>query len=139
MQFAPDLARSVAFGDDRYRDLRKLLSAARKDRGRPAPNLPEPEPFVADPPAQLDLYRIGTVIFTAGFRPDYASWIADPAGFDELGFPDQVDGASAAVPGSYFLGTHVLRTRKSSTLAGVGGDAAVVVTAIAERLAGRDR
>jgi putative flavoprotein involved in K+ transport len=139
VQFAPDLAQSVAFGDDRYRDLRKLLSVASEERGRPAPNLPEPEPFVAAPPAQLDLDQFGTVIFTAGFRPDYASWIAAPAGFDELGFPDQVDGASAAVPGLYFLGTHFLRTRKSSSLAGVGGDAAVVVTAIAKRLARRAR
>jgi putative flavoprotein involved in K+ transport len=135
VQFAPDLAQSVAFGDDRYRDLRKLLRAASAKRGRPAPNLPDPEPFVANPPAQLDLDQFRTVIFTAGFRPDYASWIAAPAGFDELGFPDQVDGASAAVPGLYFLGTHFLRTRKSALLAGIGGDAAVVVAAIVNRLA----
>jgi putative flavoprotein involved in K+ transport len=136
-QFAPDLAQSVAFGDDRYRDLRKLLRAASEERGRPAPSLPEPEPFVADAPAELAIDRFGAVILTAGFRPDYASWIAAPAGFDELGFPVQSDGASAAVPGLYFLGTHFLRTRKSSSLAGVGDDAGIVADAIALRLTGR--
>jgi hypothetical protein len=44
-----------------------------------------------------------------------------------------VDGASTVVAGLYFVGTHFLRTRKSSTLFGVGDDAAVVARTIAER------
>ena len=134
VRFAPDLAQSVAFGDDRYRDLCTLLRTASEEQGRAAPNLMEPKPFTANSPTQLALDRFGTVIFTAGFRPDYATWIAARGGFDEFGFPVQVDGASAAVPGLYFLGTHFLRTRKSASLAGVGGDAAAVIGAIAARL-----
>jgi putative flavoprotein involved in K+ transport len=133
VQFAPDLTQSVAFGDDRYRDIRKLLRTSRQARGLPAPNLPDPEPFTADPPDQLDVDRFGTVIFTAGFRPDYPSWVKPPGCFDELGFPIQTDGASSVIPGLYFLGTHFLRTRKSSLLAGVGEDAVTVAQAIATR------
>jgi putative flavoprotein involved in K+ transport len=133
VQFAPDLAQSVAFGDDRYRDIRKLLRTSRQARGLAAPNLPDPEPFTADPPDQLDVDRFGTVIFTAGFRPDYPSWVKPPGCFDELGFPIQTDGASSVIPGLYFLGTHFLRTRKSSLLAGVGEDAVTVAQAIATR------
>src|SRR5512133_2775582 len=72
VQFAPGLGPAVAFSDDRYRDLGKLLRTASEERGRPAPNLVEPEPFTATSPAQLALDRVGSVIFTAGFRPDYA-------------------------------------------------------------------
>jgi putative flavoprotein involved in K+ transport len=133
VQFAPDLTQSVAFGDDRYRDIRKLLRTSRQARGLAAPNLPDPEPFTADPPDQLDVDRFGTVIFTAGFRPDYPSWVKPPGCFDELGFPIQTDGASFVIPGLYFLGTHFLRTRKSSLLAGVGEDAVTVAQAIATR------
>jgi putative flavoprotein involved in K+ transport len=131
VQFAPDLAQSVAFGDDRYRDVRRLLRTSCEARGLPAPELADPEPFKADPPEQMELDRFGAVIFTAGFRPDYASWIKFPGCFDELGFPIQVNGASSAVPGLYFLGTHFLRTRKSSLLAGVGEDATIVAEAVA--------
>ena len=38
----------------------------------------------------LVLDRFGAIIFTAGFRPDYASWIKMVGCFDELGFPIQV-------------------------------------------------
>ena len=69
-------------------------------------------------------------IFTTGFRPDYASWLPRQA-FDPLGFPLHRDGASTAVPGLFFLGTHFLRKRKSSLLIGVGEDAAIVARRIA--------
>jgi putative flavoprotein involved in K+ transport len=131
VQFAPDLAQSVAFGDDRYRDVRRLLRTSCEARGLPGPELGDLEPFNAEPPDQMELDRFGAVIFTAGFRPDYASWIKVLGCFDELGFPIQVNGASSAVPGLYFLGTHFLRTRKSSLLGGVGEDAAIVADAIA--------
>ena len=50
--------------------------------------------------------------------------------FDGLGFPIQLDGASTVVDGLFFVGTHFLRTRKSSTLFGVGEDAAIVARTI---------
>jgi putative flavoprotein involved in K+ transport len=70
------------------------------------------------------------VIFAAGFRPDYRSWLPWPDAFDTWGFPLTQDGASTVVPGLYFVGVHFLRKRKSSLLIGVGEDAAIVVRQI---------
>ena len=70
------------------------------------------------------------MIFTAGFRPDYARWVRFPA-YDTGGFPLTHDGSSTVVPGLFFCGVHFLRTRKSSLLFGVGQDAAIVARSIA--------
>jgi glycine/D-amino acid oxidase-like deaminating enzyme len=130
--FAPDLAETVAWGDDRYRDFRKLVMKLADERGIPAPDLPEPEPFEGEAPESVDLAGVATVVFAGGFRPDYGSWIDVPEAFDELGFPLHVDGASLAAPGLYFVGVHFLRKRKSSLFYGVGEDAALVADAIAK-------
>ena len=127
--FADDLAESVAWGDEAYRQLAGLFGQLARDRGLDPP-LPEPESFDASAPASVELDRFGAVVFTSGFRPDYASWLPAQA-FDTLGFPLHQDGESTAVPGLFFLGTHFLRKRKSSLLLGVGEDATIV----AERLA----
>jgi putative flavoprotein involved in K+ transport len=127
--FAGDLANSVAFGDARYADIRTLLTQQLPTRGITAPDLPDPPPFQADPPLQLDLTGFGVVIFTSGFRPDYTRWIRFPA-FDATGFPLTDNGASTVVPGLYFCGVHFLRKRKSAVLFGVGEDAAVVAQSI---------
>ena len=128
--FADDLADSVAFGDARYADIRKLLTEQLAARGIAAPELPDPPPFHADPPLELDLNGFGAVIFTSGFRPDYGQWIRFPA-FDAMGFPLTDDGASTVVPGLFFCGVHFLRKRKSSVLFGVGEDAAIVAQSVA--------
>ncbi len=128
-QFADDLGDSVAWGDDRYRQLAGLFAELARDRGLEPP-LQEPEPFDASSPASVELDRLGAVVFTSGFRPDYASWLPAQA-FDALGFPLHRDGESTVVPGLYFLGTHFLRKRKSSLLIGVGEDAAIVARRIA--------
>jgi putative flavoprotein involved in K+ transport len=128
--FAGDLADSVAFGDARYGDIRKLLTDQLAARGIAAPELPDPPPFHADPPLELDLNGFGVVIFTSGFRPDYGRWMRFPA-FDAMGFPLTDNGASTVVPGLYFCGVHFLRKRKSSVLFGVGEDAAIVAQSIA--------
>jgi putative flavoprotein involved in K+ transport len=128
--FAGDLADSVAFGDARYADIGKLLTDQLATRRITAPELPDPPPFHADPPLDLDLKGFGVVIFTSGFRPDYAHWIRFPA-FDAMGFPLTDDGASMVVPGLFFCGVHFLRKRKSSVLFGVGEDAAIVAQSIA--------
>jgi putative flavoprotein involved in K+ transport len=49
-------------------------------------------------------------------------------------FPIQHDGASTVVLGLYFMGTHFLRKRKSSTLFGMGEDAKIVARTIADRM-----
>jgi putative flavoprotein involved in K+ transport len=127
--FADDLADSVAFGDARYADLKQLLTD-QLAKGMTAPELPDPPPFRADPPLELDLRGFGAVIFTSGFRPDYSHWVRFPA-FDAMGFPLADDCASTVVPGLYFCGVHFLRKRKSSVLFGVGEDASVVASSIA--------
>jgi putative flavoprotein involved in K+ transport len=129
-RFADDLGTSVAWGDDRYRDLVRLCEPVAREHGLDGV-LDEPEPFDAASPESFELDRLGAVVFTSGFRPDYASWLP-PGAFDELGFPLQRDGESTVVPGLYFLGVHFMRKRKSSLLLGVGEDAAIV----AERIAG---
>jgi putative flavoprotein involved in K+ transport len=93
-------------------------------------DVPEIEPFDARAPEELDLRDVGAVIFTAGFRPDYASWVACPGAFDEHGFPVHDECESTVAPGLYFVGVHFLRKRKSSLLVGVGEDAAIVAAAI---------
>jgi putative flavoprotein involved in K+ transport len=133
--FADDLAASVAFGDARYDDLRRLIARSRAVRGLPAPAMPDPPPFDASAAvSRLDLHRVGSVILTAGFRPAYREWVGHPEAFDAVGFPLQVDGASTVVPGLSFVGVHFLRTRGSSVLLGVGEDAAVVAGGVASRL-----
>ena len=42
--------------------------------------------------------------------------------------------APTVVAGVYFVGTHFLRKRKSSTLFGMGEDAEIVARTIAERM-----
>jgi putative flavoprotein involved in K+ transport len=128
--FAADLADSVAFGDARYADIRKLLTEQLASRGIAAPELPDPPPFQADPRLELDLNGFGVVIFTSGFRPDYARWVRFPA-FDAMGFPLTDNGTSTVAPGLFFCGVHFLRKRKSSVLFGVGEDAAIVADSIA--------
>ena len=128
--FAPDLADSVAFGDQRYQDLCRALREQLPAAGFDVPELPEPPPFRAETVTELDLRGFGAVVFTAGFRPDYARWVHLPA-FDEWGFPVTVNGTSTTVPGLHFVGVHFLRKRKSSLLLGVGEDAGVVAQGLA--------
>lgn len=127
VQFADDLAGSVAFGDARYNDIRTLLV---KTFGDNLPEMPDPTPFQCDPLLEIDLSGFGAVVFTAGFRPDYADWVDFPV-FDDLGFPIVNDDLSTAVPGLSFCGVHFLRKRKSSLLSGVGEDAAIVAATVA--------
>jgi putative flavoprotein involved in K+ transport len=135
--FADDLADSVAFGDARYRDIRQLLSEQLTAKGMRVPGLPDPPPFHAEPPPELDLEDFGVVIFTCGFRPDYARWVRFPA-FDAMGFPLTDNGASTVVPGLFFCGVHFMRKRKSSLLFGVGEDAAIVAQSIARKRSRHD-
>jgi putative flavoprotein involved in K+ transport len=134
VQFAPDLADSVAWGDERYVQFTGLVREVVEKHGLDLPDLPDAPPFEAEPPEELALSDLGAVIFAGGFRPDY-SWLPWPGAFHELGFPIHDGGASTVVPGLYFVGVHFLRKRKSSTLIGVGEDAAIVAGRISVDLA----
>ena len=132
--FADDLAESVAWGDERYREFVGRFSDFSERSGLPATSFPDPAPFDGTAPSELDLSGVGVVIFAGGFRPDYG-WVDVPGAFDELGFPLHTDGASSAATGLYFVGVHFLRKRKSSLLCGVGEDAAIVARQlVADRL-----
>jgi putative flavoprotein involved in K+ transport len=124
--FAPDLAESVAFGDARWADNCELIRKACATRSVRAPEMPVPPAFVGDAAESVSLGDFGTVIFTTGFRPDYASWVRFPQAFDDEGFPIQQDGSSTTVPGLHFMGVHFQRKRKSATFLGVGEDATVL-------------
>jgi putative flavoprotein involved in K+ transport len=88
--------------------------------------------MVIDDTTELDIdaERITTVIWTAGYRPDYG-WVHAPV-FDDMGFPIQTEGRSD-VPGLYFMGVHFQRNAQSAVLYGVGEDAQVVASHIVER------
>ena len=132
--FGGDLHESVAWGDARYAEIRGLLEQAASDRGAPAPSLPDPDPLDTDPPLTMSTRGLAAVVLTSGYRPAYREWVHLPTAFDELGFPVQRDGASTVVPGLYFMGTHFLRKRKSSTLFGMAEDARVVAQSVARQL-----
>jgi putative flavoprotein involved in K+ transport len=134
IRFAADLDESVAWGDARYADICNLLVQAASNRGARPPDLPAPQPLKANPPDEISLRDLGTVVFTSGYRPAYQDWMQFPGAFDDMGFPVQRDGASTVVPGLYFVGTHFLRKRKSSTLFGMGEDAEIVARSIAHRI-----
>ena len=131
--FADDLAESVAFGDARYGQICELIRKSCAAGSLPAPEMPPPPPFVADAAESVALSDFGTVIFTSGFRPDYASWVRFPEAFDDDGFPIQQDGRSTAVPGLHFMGVHFQRKRKSATFLGVAEDATVLAQIISTR------
>ena len=120
IRFAPDLEESVAFGDARYSDACSLVRSGANARGEPAPEMPSPTRFSADPPAAAKLSDFGVAIITSGFRPDFGRWVKVPTAFDDAGFPIQNHGTSTVVPGLHFIGVHFQRKRSSATLYGVG-------------------
>jgi cation diffusion facilitator CzcD-associated flavoprotein CzcO len=134
-RFAPDLAATVAWGDERHVQLMGLVHKLVAERGLVAVDVAAPEPFDADAPEEVDLAGFGAVVFAAGFRTDYEAWVRCPGAFDELGFPIHEDGASPVADGLHFIGVHFLRKRKSSTFLGVGEDAAIVAGKVATRAA----
>ena len=134
IHFADDLGESVAWGDARYADICNLVTQAALAGGRHCPDLPAAEPCKVDAPAEISTRGLGAVVFTSGYRPAYREWVQFPDAFDDLGFPIQRDGASSVVPGLYFIGTHFLRKRKSSTLFGMGEDARIIARTIAEQM-----
>ena len=135
-RFATDLADSVAFGDQRNAKVMDGFRKAAARLGLPELDIPDPGPIDTDTPELLDLTGFGAVVFAAGFRPDYGSWVHCPGAFDELGFPIHRECASTVAPGLFFVGVHFLRKRKSSLLIGVGEDAAIAARQVATKQGG---
>jgi putative flavoprotein involved in K+ transport len=135
LRFADDLAQTVAWGDERYNQFMGLVRKTVHEKGLVMPEIAAVAPFRCEPVREAPIAEFGSVIFAGGFRPDYGRWIKLPQAFDNMGFPVQVDGVSATIPGLYFVGVHFLRKRQSSLLYGVGEDAAIVARSIAGRVA----
>lgn len=129
--FADDLAASVDFGDARLRDLWKFIEAYCGRSGTPIPDFDWPEPLRISTRTELDVERdrIGAVIWTSGYRPDYG-WVKLPV-FDDMGFPVQKDGRTE-VAGLYFMGVPWMRKNKSPIFYGVSEDAEIVARQIVE-------
>jgi putative flavoprotein involved in K+ transport len=78
---------------------------------------------------------VRTFVWATGYRPDYAFVRAPVIGPD--GWPEEVRGVSATVPGLYFLGVPFQYAFSSMLVSGAGRDAGFVVDRIAERVADR--
>jgi putative flavoprotein involved in K+ transport len=134
--FGTDLAAIVCAADEHAARFRESVDAfvARTGLEVPpaAPWHPPAAPWADDPATTLDLSGIGTVVWATGFRRDF-SWLPS-AVLDADGEPVHDRGVTAA-PGLYVVGLRWLHRRSSSTLAGVGADAAH----LAEHIAVRDR
>ena len=75
---------------------------------------------LGDPPTELDLRGVSTVIWATGYRPTYPWLRADV--MDRRGRMSH-DGGVVAIPGLYLLGLPFLRRRRSNLIAGLGIDA----------------
>jgi putative flavoprotein involved in K+ transport len=77
---------------------------------------------------------IRTIIWAAGYRPDY-TWLELPI-LDHKGMVRH-DGGVVAAPGMYLMGTPFMRRRKSTLIDGAGDDARELSAHLASYLAGR--
>jgi putative flavoprotein involved in K+ transport len=131
LDFAPDLAESLANGDALYATFLDMVDAHAGHHGLNMPEDPAARAVLPDPPCleqpirRLDLRTdgIGAVIWATGYGVDFG-WIDVPV-LDARGEPVHRGGITA-VPGMYFLGLQWLSKMSSSFLSGVGDDAAVL-------------
>jgi putative flavoprotein involved in K+ transport len=138
IEFAPDLADSLAAGDTAYAAFLDLADAHITRHGLDMPQdlaaraTPPDPPCVSAPILSLDLDAAGitAVVWATGYGVDFG-WIEVPV-LDARGEPVQRRGVTK-VPGLYFLGLQWLSRMSSSFLSGVGDDAAV----LADHIAGR--
>ena len=138
IDFAPDLARRLAYGDASYAIFLDMMDAhvERHDLNMPQDPaaravLPDPR-CLSEPLRRLDLRAAGiaAVIWATGYGFDFG-WIQVPV-LNARGGPVHVRGITE-VPGMYFLGLQWLSKLNSSLLSGVGDDAADLADHIAAR------
>jgi putative flavoprotein involved in K+ transport len=138
LDFAPDLAPSLAQGDAAYTAFLDLVDAHIERNGLNAPHehsartkLPDPRDL-NEPPEQFNLRAAGisSIVWATGYGFDF-SWINVPV-LDARREPVHRHGITD-VPGLYFIGLQWLSKMNSSFLSGVGDDAARLAAHIAER------
>jgi putative flavoprotein involved in K+ transport len=132
--FAGGVEETLAAGDGFAAETMSGIDRYIAEHGLDAPGAEPreggPSPTPDTPELDLRDAVITSVIWAAGFRPDY-SWIAlDVA--DEYGWPVQRRGISEH-PGLYFVGVNWLHKRKSALFCGVGDDAEHVVSELVGR------
>jgi putative flavoprotein involved in K+ transport len=138
IDFAPDLAERLAYGDASYASILDAMDAHADLHGLNLPKDPAaravlPDPLcLTQPLRRLDISTedIGAVIWATGYSLDFG-WIDVPV-LDARGAPVHRRGITE-VPGLYFLGLQWLSRLNSSVLSGVGDDAAVLADHIAAR------
>jgi putative flavoprotein involved in K+ transport len=125
-QFAGSLRNMCALSDLKMGRLLDLIDEWSRNNGvddaaEPLERLP-PTRVEAAPPLSMDLTsgQIRTIIWAAGYRPDY-SWLDVPV-IDRKGLIRH-DGGVADSPGMYLMGLQFLRRRKSALIDGAGDDA----------------
>lgn len=125
-QFSGSLRNMCAMSDLKMGRLLDLIDDWARQRGIIDANEPPlrlPPTRVQDPvPLGMDLTtgQIKTIIWAAGYRPDY-SWL-DVDVIDRKGMIRH-DGGVTASPGLYLMGMQFLRRRKSTLIDGAGDDA----------------
>jgi putative flavoprotein involved in K+ transport len=138
MNFAPDLAESLAYGDASYAGFLDMMDAHVERHGLKMPEDPAaravlPAPHcLAKPILRLDRRAagIGAVVWATGYDFDFG-WIDIPV-LNGRGEPIHRSGITE-IPGMYFLGLQWLSRLNSSLLSGVGDDAALLADHIAAR------
>jgi putative flavoprotein involved in K+ transport len=130
---APDLKENLAKADKFEADFVKQVNEYIEKNGldMPIETITELcDGYEADLIPELNLKSVGitSVIWATGYKFDF-SLVKLPA-FDEDGYPVQKRGVTE-YKGLYFVGLPFLHTSKSGLLAGVGDDAAHVVSVIA--------
>ncbi|MDT8854223.1 NAD(P)/FAD-dependent oxidoreductase [Paracoccaceae bacterium Fryx2] len=138
MQFAPDLAQTIARGDANYLSVLDEADAHVARHGLDLPEDPdarriEPDPdCLRHPLLELDLAAAGVtaIVWATGFALDFG-WLQVDA-FDAMGRPAHQRGVSD-VPGLYFLGLPWLSRRASPFIWGVWHDAEYLADHIAAR------
>jgi putative flavoprotein involved in K+ transport len=138
LEFADDLARSIAYGDAAYDAFLDMVDNFAEEKATSLPAEPTARARRPDPPCitapmrRLDAREIGlgSVIWATGYAFDFG-WIDLPV-LDANGAPRHEHGV-APVPGVYFLGLPWLSQMNSSFLSGVGDDAARIAEHIHQR------
>jgi putative flavoprotein involved in K+ transport len=138
LDFAPDLAATLAHGDTAYAGFLDLVDEHVERSGLNVPLEPSARSKLPDPSDLIEPLRalnlcgasIGSVIWATGYGFDL-SWIDVPV-VDAHGEPVHRHGITD-VPGMSFIGLQWLSKMTSSFLSGVGDDAARLADDIAGR------
>jgi putative flavoprotein involved in K+ transport len=136
LRFEPNLEENLSNAEQMFRRFISTADAYATSNSLDLPmdldhSEPTTTPAVPDPPREITLSAAGitTIIWATGYRYDF-SWIEIPV-LDVRGDPLHTGGITN-VPGIYFLGLRLQRNLKSSTLWGVGEDAAHLAARIVD-------